>query len=40
MIFNLILNSSLKVYFQWHNIKKEKICDLIEKIWIKKELYI
>ena len=32
--------SSLKIYFKWLNVKKEEICDPMEKILIKKELYI
>ena len=36
----MILNSSLKIYFKWHDIKKKRIFDPMEKIWIKKELYI
>ena len=24
---------------RWHNIKDKEICDPMEKIWIKKELY-
>ena len=30
----------MKIYFKWHDVKKEEICDTMEKIWIKKELYI
>ena len=37
--FQVILDSSLKLYFRWHDVKKEEICDPMEKIWIKKELY-
>ena len=37
--FYVILDSSLKLYFRWHDVKKEEICDLMENIWIKKELY-
>ena len=25
--------------FRWHDIKNESICDLMEKVWVKKELY-
>ena len=32
--------SFFKIYFKWHYIKKKRICDPMEKIWIKKELYI
>ena len=35
-----MLISSLQIYFKWHDVKKEEICDPMEKIWIKKELYI
>ena len=38
--FWFILISSLKIYFKWHDVKKEEICDSMEKIWIKKEFYI
>ena len=31
---------SFKIYFKWHDIKKKRICDPMEKIWIKKEFYI
>ena len=27
------------MYFKWHDVKKEEICDPMEKIWLKKELY-
>ena len=27
------------MYFNWHDIKKKRIFDPMEKIWIKKELY-
>ena len=37
--FEFILNDSLIYIFRWHNIKEEEICDPMEKIWVKKELY-
>ena len=30
----------MKTYFKWHDIKKNRIYDPMEKISIKKELYI
>ena len=36
----VILISSFQIYFKWHNIKKERIYEPMEKILIKKELYI
>ena len=43
MLFKFILNSSLfsclDLYYRWHDIKDEEICDPMEKIWVKKELY-
>ena len=38
--FYFILISSLTIYFKWNDVKKEEMCDPMEKIWIKKELYI
>ena len=26
-------------FFKWHDIKDEEICNPMEKIWVKKELY-
>ena len=39
MKFWFIFISFLKTYFKWHDIKKKRICDPMEKFWIKKELY-
>ena len=32
--------SSFKIYYKWDDIKKRRIWDPMEKIWIKKEFYI
>ena len=41
--FSIIFNPSHFLdwiyIFRWFNIKDEEICDPMEKIWIKKELY-
>ena len=42
-LFLIILNSSYFLawiyIFSWHDINYEEICDPMEKIWVKKELY-
>ena len=39
-----LLNSYIMILLicisRWHNIKDEEICDPMEKIWIKMELYL
>ena len=38
--FSIILIFLFFNIFRWHDAKKEENCDAMEKIWIKKELYI
>ena len=33
-LLKFILNSSFNLYFRWHNIKDEEICDPMEKIGV------
>ena len=37
--FNVIMHSTFflaLIYFGWHDIKDEEICDPMEKIWVKR----
>ena len=36
-IFEFINFSWLNLYFRWHGIEEEEICDPMEKFWVKKE---